>query len=69
MSATRWLLAMIAEDEDPNVVASAIDSIELHLGREHIGVMEATRDRFPNDPFLGFVIDKALARLNADGGS
>jgi HEAT repeat protein len=62
-----WLVEMIILDDHPNVVATAIDSLQPYFGREHIGLLEATRDRFQFDPFLRFVIDTALARLNAGG--
>lgn len=62
-----WLVEMIILDDHPNVVATAIDSLQPYFGREHIGLLETTRDRFPLDPFLRFVIDTALARLNAGG--
>ncbi|QTE29355.1 HEAT repeat domain-containing protein [Pengzhenrongella sicca] len=65
--AVAWLVEMILSDDHPNVVGTAIDSLQPYFGSEHIGLLEATRDRFRRDPFLRFVIDTALARLNGGG--
>jgi HEAT repeat protein len=60
--ASAWLVEIIATDEHPNVVATAIDALAPHVGPEHVGLLVATRDRFRLDPFLGFVIDGVLGR-------
>ena len=65
--AVDWLVEMITLDDHPNVVATAIDALRPYFCREHIGLLETTRDRFRLDPFLRFVIDAALARLRVGG--
>jgi hypothetical protein len=43
--------------------ATAIDGLMPHVGPEHVGLLKATRSRFPQDPFLRFAVNAALTRL------
>ncbi|MFC7527182.1 HEAT repeat domain-containing protein [Actinoplanes sp. GCM10030250] len=58
-----WVTRMIAEDPHPNVVTAAIDALLPAATAEHIPVLEAAVQRFPDDPFLRFTVQAALPRL------
>ena len=58
-----WLAGMLAGDQHPNVVSSALDAFLPLAGAEHIPLLRSVRDRFPADPFIQFTIDAALPGL------
>lgn len=60
-SAISWLAEMIENDPHPNVVATAIDALLPSLTPEHTDLLRRAADRFPDDPFLRFTVEAALA--------
>ena len=61
--AATWLAAMIRDDPHPNVVAAAIDALLPSAAAEHAALLRGAVQRFPDDPFLHFVVEAALPRL------
>ncbi|KUL35832.1 HEAT repeat domain-containing protein [Actinoplanes awajinensis] len=62
-AAQPWLVQMISEDPDPNVVAAAIGALLEGATVMHAPVIEAAARRFPNDPFLSFAARMSLPPL------
>ncbi|WP_436527126.1 HEAT repeat domain-containing protein [Actinoplanes sp. HUAS TT8] len=58
-----WLIRMITEDDHPNVVTAAIDAFLPSATSDHVPVLQAAADRFPDDPFLQFTVRVSLPRL------
>jgi HEAT repeat protein len=63
--AVSWLVRIVSDDTHPNVVAAAVDALLPLAGAEHAPLLTRARDRFPDDPFLRFIVDGALLRLTA----
>lgn len=57
--ALSWLAEMIRHDRHPNVVSAAIDALLPSVGAEHLALFHQARDRFPDDPFIRFVVEAA----------
>ncbi|MFD1384985.1 HEAT repeat domain-containing protein [Rhodanobacter aciditrophus] len=58
-----WLMDVIKNDEHVNVVATAIDRL-IEVGNpEHLPAIEQVKVRFPNEPYISFIVDLALQRL------
>ncbi|MDZ7854752.1 HEAT repeat domain-containing protein [Sphaerotilus sp.] len=62
---TQWLLGVLAHDRDVNVVAAAIDVLAEVGEPEHVAALRAARQRFAQDPFIGFAADVAIARIES----
>lgn len=60
---TQWLLNVLASERDVNVVATAIDVLAEVGEPEHVAALRAARQRFAQDPFIGFAADVAIARI------
>ena len=58
-----WLVAVISDDPHPNVVSAAIDALLPSATVEHLPLLRQAMSRFPDDPFLRFVVDIAVSRL------
>lgn len=60
-----WLLQVLQREPHVNVVAGALE-VMAEAGRpEHRAALQAVRQRFPDDPFIGFAVDMALDRMPA----
>ncbi|NOY45848.1 MAG: HEAT repeat domain-containing protein [Deltaproteobacteria bacterium] len=62
-----WLLAVVESDEHVNVVTTAIDRLAEVGTPDMAPAIQAVKDRFPNEPFVGFAVDTALKRVLGDG--
>jgi HEAT repeat protein len=60
---TQWLLNVLASEQDVNVVAAAIDVLAEAGQPEHVAALRNARQRFAQDPFIGFAADVAIARI------
>lgn len=58
-----WLTDVLTAEEHPNVVSAALDAFLTQAGPEHAALLRGVRDRFPDDPFIRFVVDAAVQRL------
>ena len=57
-----WLAAMIRDDPHPNVVTAAIGALLPSSGAGHTTLFEHALRRFPDDPFLRFLVETAVPR-------
>lgn len=62
--AAKWLVRMITEDPHPNVVTAAIDALLPMATLEHAPALQSAVERFPEDPFLQFLLERLLPRLS-----
>lgn len=58
-----WLLQVLAQDPEVNVVAAAVEVLAEAGSPEHAGALHAARARFAGDDFIGFAIDMAVERI------
>ncbi len=65
--APAWMLAVVEADEHVNVVTTAIDRLAEVGTPEMVPAIQAVKDRFPNEPFVGFAVDTALKRILGNG--
>ena len=56
------LCAVLQKDGHPNVCAAAVDALAELGGPEVAGALRDVRARFPEEPYLAFAVDAALAR-------
>jgi hypothetical protein len=56
---------VIEEDSDLNVCAAAVDGLAACGGRESKAPLLRLLQRFPNEPFLEFAVQAALARIES----
>jgi HEAT repeat protein len=62
---TAWLLQVLQRDPHVNVVSAALE-VMAETGRpEQAPALHAVRERFADDPFIGFAVDMALQRMCA----
>ncbi|NYG32982.1 HEAT repeat domain-containing protein [Sphaerotilus montanus] len=61
----QWLLMVLANEQEVNVVAAAIDVLAEVGQPEHVAALRATRQRFAQDPFIGFTADMVIARIES----
>lgn len=54
-----WLLLILARETHVNVAMTAVDIIAEIGAEEHIPAIEQARTRFPGEPYVDFVINKA----------
>jgi HEAT repeat protein len=62
---TAWLLQVLAQESQVNVVAAAVEVLAEVGSPEHAPALRAARQRFADDDFIGFAIDMALERIEA----
>jgi HEAT repeat protein len=62
--AGKWLIRMIVEDPHANVVTAAIDALLPMATVEHAPALQSAVERFPDDPFLRFLLERLLPRLS-----
>lgn len=60
-----WLLQVLAEDPQVNVVAAAIEVLAEVGSPQHEPALRAAARRFQGDPFIGFAADMAAERIRA----
>lgn len=61
--AMSWLIGVIRDDPHANVVTAAIDALLPVATAEHIPLLTGAMCRFPDDPFLCFVVETTVSRL------
>lgn len=60
-----WLLQVLAQEPQVNVVAAAVEVLAEVGSPEHAGALRAAQQRFADDDFIGFAIDMAIERIEA----
>lgn len=58
-----WLLSVLKDESHINVVATAVDRLAEVGTPEMVPVLEALKQRFPNEPYLTFAVDTAVRRI------
>lgn len=61
-----WLLDVILHDKHVNVVATAIDRLTEIGTPEMLPAMKSVLARFPNEPYIEFIVNLAIKRLSED---
>jgi HEAT repeat protein len=62
---TAWLLQVLAQDAQVNVVAAAIEVLAEVGSPGHAEALRAARARFAGDDFIGFAVEMAIERIEA----
>ena len=61
----QWLLQVLEQEQELNVVASAVDLL-VELGdHQHVAALQQVRARFADDAYLSFAVDMALQHIGA----
>lgn len=60
-----WLLQVLAEDRQVNVIAAAVEALAEAGSPEHVPALEAAARRFADDMFIGFATRMAIDRIEA----
>jgi HEAT repeat protein len=60
-----WLADLVATDQHANVVSAAIGELAPIAGGRCEAALLAARQRFPDDPYIGFMVTRALAGPNS----
>lgn len=60
----KWLKQVIENDENVNVCSTALDLISEVGTEEFIPSIERVKERFKDEPYIQFVADLALRRIN-----
>lgn len=60
-----WLLLVLAQDTEVNVVAAALEVLAEVGQPQHVPALVAVRQRFADDPFIGFSVEMATQRMEA----
>jgi len=60
-----WLLQVLAQEHDVNVVAAAVEVLSEVGSPGHVDALRAARARFAADDFIGFAVDMAVERIEA----
>lgn len=58
-----WLVGVLAEEPEINVCAAAVDALAECGDREAVAPLRRLLERFPDEPFLEFSVNTALARI------
>lgn len=64
-----WLIDVIRDDEHVNVCAAAVELLGEIGGAAAADPLEALKQRFPDQPFIGFAADIALDRIQPVRGA
>jgi len=64
-----WLIDVIRDDEHVNVCAAAVELLGEIGGAAAADPLEALKQRFPEQPFIGFAADVALDRIQPVRGA
>jgi HEAT repeat protein len=59
-----WLIEMVSADRHPHVVGAALDALRPMLPAAQRQLLDQSRARFSDDPFLAFTIDSVLPSLS-----
>jgi HEAT repeat protein len=62
-----WLAGLVSDDPHPNVVSTAIGELVSIAGDRCRPALLAARERFPDDPFIAFTVDRALQATSRAG--
>jgi hypothetical protein len=62
----KWLIDVIARDQHVNVVATAIDRITEIGTPDMLAVIKSVAQRFPEEPYIEFLVNLAIKRLTED---
>lgn len=60
-----WLLQVLAQDRQVNVVAAAVEALAEAGSPQHVPALEAAARRFADDVFIGFATQMAIDRIEA----
>ena len=60
-----WLIRFVADEQDANVCSAAAEVMTEAGDPDAIPALEAIRDRFAGQPFIQFVANAAIGRLQA----
>ncbi len=60
----QWLHEVLLYEAHVNVLATAIDCLAEIGTPAHVEALQKVKDRFADQPFIGFVVDTALQRIN-----
>jgi HEAT repeat protein len=63
----QWLLQVATTEQDPNVVASALEGLAGCGSVPMIAELDAVKARFAHVPFIAFAVDVAIARIREHG--
>lgn len=58
-----WLAGLVERDPDPRVTAAAIGELMVLTGLRRVAALHSARERFPDDPFIGYVVTHALTAI------
>lgn len=59
----RWLISVIEQDPHVNVCATAVDLLGEVGSKLSVLPLQQLKQRFPNEPYIGFAADLALNRI------
>jgi HEAT repeat protein len=62
-----WLIEVIGNDPHVNVCATAVDLLGEVGSSLAIPALTALRDRFSDEPYIGFAVDIAIKRCQTNG--
>lgn len=62
-SVADWLTHLLRADPHANVVAAAMEALAEAGDERHVVALEDAAGRFPQEPFLGFAAEIAVARI------
>jgi hypothetical protein len=60
--ADAWIVRLVRDEGDPNVCAAAVDLLATSALPEARALLTALPARFPGEPFLAFIVSRALAQ-------
>lgn len=60
--ADEWIVRLVRDEHDPNVCAAAVDLLTTSALPEARALLKALPERFPREPFLAFIVSRALAQ-------
>lgn len=63
-SAPAWLGDVLLQDENQNVIGTAIDRLVEIGTAEQCDALHAAAKRFPNDPFIAFAAEQAILAID-----
>jgi hypothetical protein len=61
-----WLTGLVRTDPNPNVTAAAIGELAALVGPACEASLRVALDRFPDDPFIAFSVERALTALDRE---
>ena len=58
-----WLLSVLKDESHVNVVATAVDRLAEVGTPDMLPDLQAIKQRFPDEPYLGFAVDMVIRRI------